>query len=45
MSQRVHDYVDRARLVVDDMQSSLPEEITIEEIYDESSTQQKNLMN
>ena len=37
MSQRVHDYVDRARLVVDDMRSSLPEEITIEEIYDESS--------
>ena len=37
MSQRVHDYVDRARLVVNDMRSSLPEEITIEEIYDESS--------
>ena len=29
MSQRVHDYVDRARLIVDDMRSSLPEEITI----------------
>ena len=37
MSQRVHDYVDRARLVVDEMRSSLPEEITIEEIYNESS--------
>ena len=37
MSQRVHDYVDRARFIVDEMRSSLPEEITIEEIYDESS--------
>jgi len=45
MSQRVHDYVARARLVVDDMRSSLPEEITIEEIYNESSyTTKKNLM-
>ena len=37
MSQRVYDYVERARYVVDEMRSSLPEEITIEEIYDESS--------
>ena len=37
MSQRVHDYVERARYVVDEMRSSLPEEVLIEEIYDESS--------
>ena len=36
MSQRVGDYVARATVVVDEMKSSLPDEISIEKIYDES---------
>ena len=36
MSQRVGDYVARATVVADEMKSSLPDEISIEKIYDES---------
>ena len=36
-SQRVHDYVARAEIVADEVRASLPEEISIERIYDESS--------
>ena len=36
MSQRVYDYVDRVEAVVDEMREVLPEEFSIEEIYDES---------
>ena len=36
-SQRVHDYVDRATIVVDDMRETLPSEISIELVYDESA--------
>ncbi|MDC1189892.1 efflux RND transporter permease subunit [Gammaproteobacteria bacterium] len=37
MSQRVHDFVSRATLVVDEMRSTIPEEISIDLIYDESA--------
>ena len=37
MSQRVHDFVSRATLVVDEMRSTTPEEISIDLIYDESA--------
>ena len=36
-SQRVHDFAARAELVANEMRESLPDEITIEKIYDESS--------
>ena len=36
MSQRVYDYVDRAEAVVEEMRKVLPEEFSIERIYDES---------
>jgi len=36
MSQRVGDYVARATVMADEMKSSLPDEISIEKIYDES---------
>ena len=36
-SQRVHDYVDRATIVVDDMRETLPSEISIDLVYDESA--------
>ena len=36
MSQRVYDYVDRVEAVVEEMREVLPEEFSIEEIYDES---------
>ena len=36
MSQRVYDYVDRAEAVVEEMREVLPEEFSIERIYDES---------
>ena len=36
-SQRVHDYVERATIVVDEMRETLPSEISIDLIYDESS--------
>ncbi len=36
MSQRVFDYVDRAESVVDEIRETLPDEISIELIYDES---------
>ena len=36
MSQRVYDYVERVEAVVEEMREVLPEEFTIEEIYDES---------
>ena len=36
-AQRVHDYVARAEFVADEMRGSLPDEISIELIYDESS--------
>jgi len=36
-SQRVHDYVERATIVVDEMKETLPTEITIDLIYDESA--------
>ena len=36
-SQRVHDFAARAELVASEMRESLPDEITIEKIYDESS--------
>jgi len=36
-SQRVHDYVERATIVVDDMRETLPSEISIDLIYDESA--------
>ena len=36
-SQRVHDYVERATIVVDEMRETLPSEISIDLIYDESA--------
>ena len=36
-SQRVHDYVKRATIVVDEMRETLPSEISIDLIYDESA--------
>lgn len=36
-SQRVHDYVQRATIVVDEMRETLPSEISIDLIYDESA--------
>ena len=36
MSQRVHDYVDRVEAVVEQMREVLPEEFSINRIYDES---------
>ena len=36
MSQRVYDYVERAEAVVEEMREVLPEEFSIERIYDES---------
>jgi multidrug efflux pump subunit AcrB len=36
MSQRVYDYVDRAEAVVEEMRKVLPEEFSIDRIYDES---------
>ena len=36
-SQRVHDYIERATIVVDEMRETLPSEISIDLIYDESS--------
>ncbi|MDA9113757.1 efflux RND transporter permease subunit [Gammaproteobacteria bacterium] len=36
-SQRVHDYVERATIVVDEMRETLPTEISIDLIYDESA--------
>ena len=36
-SQRVHDYVERATIVVDEMRQTLPSEISIDLVYDESA--------
>ena len=36
MSQRVNDYVDRVEVVVEEMREVLPEEFSINQIYDES---------
>ena len=36
-SQRVHDYVERATIVVDEMRETLPDEISIDLVYDESA--------
>ena len=36
-AQRVHDYVDRAETVADEMRATLPDEISLDLIYDESS--------
>ena len=36
-SQRVHDYVERATIVVDAMRETLPSEISIDLVYDESA--------
>ena len=39
--QRIYDYVERAKNIVDEFKLTLPEEISIEEIYDESSYTEK----